>query len=156
MERTLPIRTTIFLALLALLPGCKPSGPASTRTTSAKFQTLAERTAFLSQYVAFRRTYETLDFDVFYQDNGGGGGVPGPSDWDIRLVATVPAAEVAAWIPAGVKRATTPPTDTAWLKSVPTTVDPSGINEWYVDGPRTIGLDRGRRIVAYRITTTPN
>ena len=37
-----------------------------------KFPTLAERVAFLQQYVTFRRTYETLDFDIMYQNNGGG------------------------------------------------------------------------------------
>ena len=40
--------------------------------------------------------------------------------------------------------------DTAWLKSVPTALDPSGVSEWYVENDRIIGLDRARRIVVYR------
>jgi hypothetical protein len=108
--------------------------------------TLKERIDFLQRYVTFRRTYETLDFAIQYSNNAGGM-VPGPSDCDIRLVAVVPAAELAAWIPGGSPVSNL---DTDWLKSVPTSLDLSGINEWYIDGPRTVGLDRARRIVVYR------
>jgi hypothetical protein len=140
-------RAIVIVAAIALLVGCEPDGPATTRASSAAFATLAERTAFLNRYVSFRRTYETLDFDVFFRNNSGGL-VPGPSDWDIRIVATVPAAELPAWIPAGVTPA--PVADSDWLKSVPTTRDRSGIREWYVEGRRIVGIDRERRIVAYR------
>ena len=143
------IRIFIF-ALTVLLVGCKPSGPATTKTTSAAYATVAERTKFLNEYVTFRRTYETLDFDVMYQNNGGGM-VPGPSDWDVRLVATVPASELQAWIPAGVNASTAP--DVSWLKSVPTALDLSGVIEWYVDGKRIVGIDRARRVVVYRLSS---
>ena len=144
--------TRIFiLALTVVLAGCKPSGPATTHTQSSAFATVAERTRFLNQYVTFRRTYETLDFDILYQNNSGM--TPGPSDWDIRLVATAPASELQAWIPANVN-ASKPP-DTAWLKTVPTTPDLSGVTEWYVDGKRIIGVDRTRRIVVYRLSSMP-
>jgi hypothetical protein len=138
--------------MTVLLAGCKPSGPASTKTTSAGYATVAERTKFLNDYVAFRRTYETLDFDIMYQNNGGGL-VPGPSDWDVRLVATVPAAELEAWVPTGVNASTAP--DTEWLRSVPTTLDLSGVSEWFVDGNRIVGIDRARRVVVYRLSSTP-
>jgi hypothetical protein len=144
------LRIPMIVLALSLLTGCKPSGPASTHTTSGKFQTLAERTALLNQYVSFRRNYETLDFDIDYQNNGGGG-VPGPSDWDIRLIATVPASEVGAWIPVGAKRRTTTPS-VDWLKSVPTTLDLSGLDEWYGNDKQTVGIDRQRRIIAYRLS----
>lgn len=139
-----------ILALAVLLAGCEPSGPATIRTTSAAYATVAERVAVLNKYVTFRRTYETLDFDLLYQ-NSGGGPTPGPSDWDVRLVATVPAAELAAWVPAGVTASATP--DLAWLKTVPTTLDLSGVSEWYVDGKRVVGIDRARRIVVYRLSS---
>src|SRR3954451_19838714 len=96
------IRIPVILAV-CLIVGCGRSGPASTRTVSSQFATVAERAKFLEKYVTFRRTYETLDFDVMYQNNGGGGGAPGPSDWDVRLVATVPAAELGTWVPTGAK-----------------------------------------------------
>jgi hypothetical protein len=150
----MPLRFAFLLLALAPLPGCDrgATGPANTRTTSATLGTLAERTRFLERYVTFRRTYETLDFDVMFQDNGGGGGVPGPSDWDVRLVATVPTAELNAWVPTGATTPTTAPSaaDQDWLKSVPTALDLGGVTEWYVDGRRVVGIDRGRRIVVYR------
>lgn len=137
------------LALLSIAPvGCDSSGPTTTKTTSAALPTVAERVAFVQRYVTFRRTYETLDFDVAYQDNSGGL-VPGPSDWDVRIVATVPAAELSAWVPTGTSLGPSPQ-DLGWLRSVPTPLDLSGVNEWYVVGGRSVGLDRGRRIVAYR------
>ena len=140
----------LILALSVLLVGCERSGPASTKTTSAAYATVAERTKVLNDYVTFRRTYETLDFDIMYQNNGGGM-VPGPSDWDVRLVATVPASELQAWVPKGVSASPTP--DTAWLRSVPTTLDLSGVSEWYVDGKRVVGIDRAKRIVVYRLSS---
>ena len=139
-----------ILVLSVLLVGCKPSGPATTKATSAAYATVAERTKFLNDYVTFRRTYETLDFDIMYQNNGGGT-VPGPSDWDVRLIATVPASELQAWIPAGVNASAAP--DIAWLKSVPTTLDLSGVSEWYVDGKRIVGIDRAKRVVVYRLSS---
>jgi hypothetical protein len=141
-----------ILALTVFLVGCKPSGPTSTKTTSAAYATVAERTKFLNEYVTFRRTYETLDFDVMYQ-NTGGGMVPGPSDWDVRLIATVPASELQAWVPTGVSASTAP--DITWLKSVPTALDLSGVSEWYIDGSRVVGIDRAKRIVVYRLSSTP-
>jgi hypothetical protein len=141
-----------ILALTVVFVGCKPSGPATTKTTSAAYATVAERTKYLNGYVSFRRTYETLDFDIMYQNNGGGR-VPGPSDWDIRLIATVPASELQAWIPTNRKASMAP--DLAWLKSVPTPLDLAGVGEWYVDSKRMVGIDRAKRIVVYRLSSTP-
>jgi hypothetical protein len=136
-----------ILAMAVVAAGCKPGGPATTHTQSSAYGTLAERTKFLNQYVSFRRTYQTLDFDIKYQNNGGGM-VPGPSDWDVRLVATVPASELPAWIPAGVHASAVP--DTGWLKSVPTALDLAGVSEWYVEDNRVVGMDRAKRVVVYR------
>ena len=140
----------VILAAALLLVGCN-SGPASTQTNSSSFATVAERARFLHEYVSFRRTYESLDFDIMYQNNGGM--VPGPSDWDVRLVATVPASELPAWVPADVSAAASAP-DTDWLTTVPTALDLSGVSEWYVDGKRVVGFDRARRIVVYRLSST--
>lgn len=146
-------RTTACVALaLTMLStaACKPSGPPSGKTTSAGITTLAARVKTLHEYVKFQRTYETLDFDIDYHNNGGGL-VPGPSDWDIRIVATVPASQLSDWIPAGATPSSG--SDTEWLKTVPTALDLSGVTEWYVQGSKTVGLDRARRIVVYRVST---
>ena len=72
------------------------TGPPSTRSSSADLETLAQKVAFLESYVTFRRSYEALDFDIFYANNSGGL-LPGPSDWDLRLRAVVPADEMGDW-----------------------------------------------------------
>lgn len=136
----------IILLLLPLL-GCKPDEPITTNTNSSAYATLSERIAFLHQYVTFRRTYETLDFDIMYQNNGGGL-IPGSSDWDIRLIATVPESEFQSWVPRVVKSSALH--NTAWLTSIPTTINLSGVKEWYVDGGRVVGLNRKDRIIVYR------
>jgi hypothetical protein len=137
-----------LLVTVFALVGCQQDrGPETTRTDSSQFDTLAEKVAFLEQYVTFRRTYELLDFDIVYQNNSGGM-VPGPSDWDIRLIATVPEAELPDWVPADAQ-----PTDvnTEWLENIPTEQDSSNITEWYqLDNQTIVGLDRDRCLVAYR------
>ena len=72
--------------------------------------------------------------------------VSGPSDWDVRLVASVPASQLQVRIPAGVNGSAPP--GTAWLKSVPTTLDSSGVNEWYADGNRVVGIARANRMLS--------
>jgi hypothetical protein len=142
----------VTLVVALLISGCKSGGPASTKINSSAFPTVAERAKFLQQYVTFRRTYETLDFDISFLN--GGEMPPGPSEWDIRIVATVPDSEMQDWVPAGVSASTAPDTeDTEWLRSVPTTLNVSGVSEWYMDGSRVIGIDRARRIVVYRNST---
>jgi len=148
------------MLLVCLLPmagcanlGAKPTGPATTDTTSAAYSTLQERIEFLQRYVSFRRNYESLDFAIRFR-NGGDGGLPSPSEWDIRLVAVVPESEIAAWIPAGATASKEKP-DVDWLKTVPTSLDLSGVDEWYVDAryvdnQQTVAVDRARRIVVYR------
>jgi hypothetical protein len=140
--KSLPL---ILMSLFVLL-GCGRSGPRSTRTTSAHLTSVQDKTDFLHQYVTFRRTYQTLDFDITYQNNSEGL-VPGPSDWDVRLVAAVPASELEEWIPSGKPASQQ---DRDWLESVPTQVDLSGINEWYEEGRQIVGIDRQHCIVAYR------
>lgn len=126
------------------------TGPASTTTKSSSILTLGERVRFLHEYVTFRRNYETLDFDIAYHNNSRGW-VPGPSDWDVRIVATIPADEIPAWISTGMAPTHAP--DAEWMKSVPTALDLSGVNEWYVYGKQSVGFDRSKRIVVYRSST---
>ncbi|MCX5660501.1 MAG: hypothetical protein NTW19_12370 [Planctomycetota bacterium] len=63
------------------------------------------------------------------------------------MVATVPEAELKAWeLTPALKEAP----DKAWLKTVPTTLDLTGVDEWYGNERRFVGIDRKRRIVVYR------
>jgi hypothetical protein len=136
----------ITITSAILLVGCGTKGPDSTQTDSTHFATLPEKVAFLEQYVPFQRHYESLGFSIFYQNNSGGM-VPGPSYWDIRLTAVVPAEELDKWIPEEAEPFSGP---TDWLDTIPGTIDCTMIDEWYRAGSRTIGLDRRRQIVAYQ------
>lgn len=140
----------LCLASLWAFCGCDRSGSASHLTTSAVTDTLADRVAFVERVVPFRRSYETLDYAATFQDYSGGW-VPGPSDWELRLVATVPADGLDAWVPAGASIGSAGPP--SWLEEVPTAVPTGGITEWYDNGSQQVGLDRENRVVAYRLAT---
>lgn len=120
--------------------------PPTVDLDSASLPSLKEKVMLLEQYVAFRRTYETLDFDLTFF-NGSSGGVPGPSEWDIRLAAKVPDTEIEEWV-MGMKPTT--PSKQAWLKTIPTQLKLTGIQEWYEDGRRIVGVDRQAKILVYR------
>ena len=141
--RLMMVRTIVLL--LAAAAGCSKPSPSSTHTTSAALPTVAERVSFLQQYVTFRRNYEQLDFAIDYTNNRGG--VPGPSDWDIRLAAVVLAAEIGTWV-AGMTPLKEP--DAGWLKAIPTNLDLSTVSEWYGKGQSVVGINRAKRIVIYR------
>lgn len=142
------MRGRAVICLLVALAGCgKPSGPETTDTLSSSLPTLRERVAFLQRYVPFRGEFRRLGFHVLYRNNGGGL-VPAPSDWDIRIVAVVPAEELPRWIPAGVPMA--PPPDLTWLAGVPESERAAGMSEWYVEPNRVVGVDRVRSVVVYR------
>ncbi|MBX3418859.1 MAG: hypothetical protein KF851_14735 [Pirellulaceae bacterium] len=153
---TIPARLIISVLLVAVtLSGCsnRATGPASVVATSATQNRLADKIQFLENYVTFRRQYEELDYDIMYQNNGGGM-VPGPSDWDIRLIAVVPIAEIEESVLDGVKKLEGSPPD--WVKNLPGSIDRTGLTEWYNKGGTTIGVDRERSIVVYRYTSTPD
>ncbi len=147
----------IFFPLLVGLTlfGCANnlSGPASVIETSAARAALADRVRFIENYVTFRRKYEKLDYDVMYQNNGGGM-VPAPSDWDIRLIAAVPPTDVDSWIPTHAEKDDGPPPQ--WLQDLPGSIERYGIKEWYRKLGTQVGIDRARSIVAYRNTSMPD
>ena len=115
--------------------------------------TLLTAIQFLENYVTFRRQYQKLDYEIMYQNNGGGM-VPAPSDWDIRLIAVVPETEIEAWVPAGAEKKDDP--SPAWLNDLPGTIEREGLTEWYRKSGTMVGVDRERFIVAYRSTSMPD
>ena len=127
--------------------GCdNSSGPPSIKETSEARPLLVDRIKLLEQYVIFRREYEQLEYDIFYQNNGGGR-VAGPSEWDVRLIAVVPENEIDLWRQ-GVK---TQSLDAIpdWVLQTATSIDVSSIKEWYVEDGTTVGIDNEQRLVAY-------
>lgn len=141
------IRYLFAILFAGTIAGCTgDAGPASTDTKSDTLSSLKDRVAFLERYVTFRRDYSELGFHIVYKN--GGGFVPSPSEWDVRVVATVPQEKLADWIPAGVKEA--PTADKDWLDSIPGGAKASGIHEWYVEPGKIVGVDREKSVVAYR------
>lgn len=141
--------TLIFLFLVGtnFVSGCGSSGgPATTATSSAKFSTLSEKVAFLEQYVNFRRSYEELEFMITYQNNSGGL-VPGPSDWDMQIVARVPSVDLAEWSK-GLARTSSAEID--WLRAFNGKIDHTGVSEWFKSGNVLVGVDKENAIVVYR------
>jgi len=127
--------------------GCgERSGPASTETTSTAFSTVEGKVEFLENYVSFRRTYDDLDFVVTYQNNDYGL-VPGPNDWDVRIVAKVPRAELEQWTK-GLAPTSLP--QTGWLGVLPSRIDHSGVSTWFQKGGILVGVDEVNAIVVYQ------
>ncbi len=144
------MKPLVQLAMLLLLcvPGCdNSSGPKTTQTSSANFNKLSDKVAYVEQYVNFRRTYKKLEFLIDFQNNSGGL-VPGPDDltWDIRIVAKVPTAELAQWTK-GLQPITSP--DVEWLKVLPDNIDYSGVSTWFQSGGRLVGVDKDNAIIVY-------
>lgn len=68
----------------------------STNTHSKQFTTDAEKISFLKRYLVLPSAVEAAEFHVVFYDNSGGG-VPGPSDWDIQAVLKVAPKHLSAW-----------------------------------------------------------
>jgi hypothetical protein len=94
--------------------------------------------------VKFRRNYDDLHFRVTWSD--GGGMVPGPTGWNVRVLAVVPAAELDLWI-GGLSAASDPQLD--WIPDIPTAPPDLGGFEWFTGPGVTVGIDRKNRTVFY-------
>jgi hypothetical protein len=68
----------------------------STDTHSKQFATDADKIQFLKRYLSLPTAVEATEFHVVYHDNSGGG-IPGPSDWDIQAVLKVAPQDLSAW-----------------------------------------------------------
>ena len=136
----------LTVVVIILTSGCGSSGPASTNMSSKSFSTLDDKVAFLQKYVRFKRHYHQLDFTVQYTNNSGGL-VPGPNEWDVRIVAVVPADELTAWT-SGLTPSSLP--ETGWLTEVPTVIDYSMVTKWFQKGNVVVGVDNLNSVVVYR------
>ena len=103
----------------------------------------------MQRYFIPKRKYQKLDFAINYHDNSTGS-IPGPSDWDIALVAVVPQAALTEWI-SGIKKLPQMP-DIKWLVRIPSDIDYSQISEWYYIGfSSVVGINRDSGVVVYLI-----
>ncbi len=144
------VSTIVLIFLLVLVLGsCDESKTTSTK--SSNFDTKQEKIQFLERYLTIKRNYEKLDFYINYHDNSTGM-IPGPSDWDICLIAIVPKIELKEWIKGQKKIEDIK--DKMCFDKVPTQIDYSKIKEWYqYDIHSFVGIDPINRIVVYRNAT---
>lgn len=143
----------LLLIALMILGGCTSSGPPSGSETSAERPELSDRIDFIEQYVTFDRSYERLEYDVTFHNNGGRS-LPGPSDWNIKLLAIVPNNEVADWIPENATRSEEEPPE--WVSAMANDISVVGITEWHRVWGVEVGIDRATSTIAYRNTTMPD
>ena len=148
----------IAMLISSLLISCEKPQTKTTKTSSKEFSTLEEKQVFLEKYVNFRRTYEELEYSISYVD-GGSSGIPGPTEWDIRIKAKVPANELIDWH-AGMTAVKITEHDASkrfdelyengWTEIDEKTKAKIGSLEWYKDGRKLVAIDAERRIVLYR------
>ena len=146
----------LIVLFIVVLCGCSltaPSAPPSVNETSAARPQLSDRVKFIENYVTFRRSYDQLEYEIIYHNNAGSM-VPGPSDWDIKILAIVPAKEIDDWIPADATRFDEPPPQ--WVKKLSGNIPVNGLTQWYRIGSLEIGVDRAQSTIAYRNTTIPD
>lgn len=77
------------------MAGCSPPSK-TTDTYSNSLPDLYAREKFLKQYFHLPGEVEDLVFHVVYQDNSGGM-IPGPSDWDIKILARITTKDLSNW-----------------------------------------------------------
>ena len=144
--KSMTVLQVILTTVIALTAGCGGKRSKTTDTDSREFVDLTERQSFLERYVTFRRSYEELEFDISFVD-GGEGRVPGPSEWDIRLLARIPADEIDEWI-SGL--AATESVDASWVSSIPNAPPVLDGFQWYEDGSRVVGFNPSSLTLIYR------
>lgn len=93
----------------------------------------------------FRRSYDDLHFRLSYVD-GGSGLVPGPTEWNVRVLAVVPKGEIDQWID-GLNTATDP--ELGWVSDIPNSPTDLSYYKWYEGDRMIVGIDRERRTVLY-------
>ena len=91
------VRTvTAVLLCCCILVACSTGEDLTTNTRSAQFTDRSEKVAFLTRYLKRAPGLLDAEYAIWYQDNGHGG-VPGPSDYDMRIIARVAPDSLDVW-----------------------------------------------------------
>jgi hypothetical protein len=85
----------VLLSCCALV-ACSAGEDLTTDTRSAQFSNGPEKLTFLARYLKRSPGLLDAEYAIWYQDNGHGG-VPGPSDYDMRVIARVIPDSLDAW-----------------------------------------------------------
>ena len=103
----------MFLTVGCLGEAARPN--LTTDTQSSQFTTETAKLAFLQRYLKLATPVQAAEFHIIYHDNSGGF-VPGPSDWDIRVLLKVAPADIVQWT-TGMQPTPTDQIDLAWAKA---------------------------------------
>jgi hypothetical protein len=133
----------IALMLTLLIASCGKTK--TTDTVSSEFATLAEKQEFLELYIKFRRSYDDLHFHISFID-GDSGMLPGPTEWNVRVIAVVPVGEIDQWID-GLSEASDPELD--WISGIPNAPTDLSRYKWYEGDRVIVGVDRESRSILY-------
>ena len=133
----------IVLILTLLVASCGKGK--TTDTVSSKFTTLVEKREFLERYMKFRRSYDDLHFHISFID-GDSGMVPGPTEWNLRVLAVVPEGQIDQWID-GLSAAPDP--ELNWISDLPKVPSDLSRYKWYEGDRVIVGIDRESRTVLY-------
>jgi hypothetical protein len=94
----------------------------TTDTASSQFATLEEKIAFLERYLELPSEAKAAEYHIVYHDNSSGR-VPGPSDWDMRVVVKVESEAIPLWLES--LKATEEPFDLSWAFAL--------VQDWHLE-----------------------
>ncbi len=111
----------------------------TTDTHSSQFTTQEEALVFLEPYIKLATKPVDLAYHIVYQDNSQG--VPGPSDWDMKLAAKVSTADIEMWLEGF---SVTEPFDMSWVSEV------LKDKNWNLSGEPTFYSRAGEQLAVYK------
>lgn len=101
----------VILALVLWKTSYREKGK-TTDTWSNEFKDHDEKMAFLAKYLIMPSEPINAEYHIVYQDNSIGS-VPGPSDWDVRVILKISPEDFGVWLD-GYKPVTSSEIDLTW------------------------------------------
>lgn len=137
-------KIVLILTMMTII-SCSSDVSLTTNTHSASFQTIEEKIDFLKKYIKIESSYSTLDYHIIFHDNSGGL-VPGPSDWNIMIKATIKLLEISSWVK-DAQKIEYPDLHFSDIKYEPNNY------QWYKRGEAIIGVDYNNNEIVYSFHT---
>lgn len=148
-------RMIAFFLTGSVLVACSTGKDLTTDTRSVQFSNRTEKLAFLARYLKRAPGLLDAEYAIWYQDNGDGG-VPGPSDYDIRVLARVIPDSLDAWTE-GLSREPWTGSNLAWKDLMVDTVvwRIASAAQLYRGPSKVLLVHRDEGVVLARYSTMP-